>query len=54
MKLKVLSAYLSVVLVWSTTPLAIKWSNSSLNFMAAVTARMFEDLERVRQLMRRA
>lgn len=30
-----------VVIVWSTTPIAIKWSNSSLSFMAAASLRMF-------------
>ncbi|MDO3385296.1 DMT family transporter [Gilvimarinus sp. SDUM040013] len=33
-------AYLFVVLIWSTTPLAIQWSNGSGSFMAAVTMRM--------------
>lgn len=32
-------AYLSVVLVWATTPIGIKWSNSSLSFIEAITAR---------------
>ncbi len=36
----VIIAYLCVVAIWSTTPLAIQWSNSSLSFMAAVTLRM--------------
>ncbi|CAH0990508.1 hypothetical protein SIN8267_00600 [Sinobacterium norvegicum] len=35
-------AYLAVVVVWSTTPLAIKWSSdSSVTPFAAVSARMF-------------
>ncbi len=38
--MKVALAYLCVVLVWSTTPLAIKWSNNSLHYMAAVGLRM--------------
>jgi len=38
--MKVVIAYLSVVLVWTTTPLAIVWSGSSLSFYAAVSARM--------------
>ena len=33
-------AYLAVVLIWATTPLAIQWSSDSLSFMAAVVARM--------------
>lgn len=33
-------AYLSVVLIWATTPLAIQWSSDSLSFIAAATARM--------------
>lgn len=36
----VLFAYISVVLIWATTPLAIQWSSDSLSFMAAVVARM--------------
>ncbi|WP_370981237.1 DMT family transporter [Agaribacterium sp. ZY112] len=38
--MKVIGAYLGVVLIWSTTPLAVQWSNSSLSFQAAATARM--------------
>lgn len=38
--MKVATAYCGVVLIWATTPLAIKWSNSSLSFIEAVTARM--------------
>ncbi len=33
-------AYASVVLIWATTPLAIKWSNSSVSFVSAVAARV--------------
>jgi drug/metabolite transporter (DMT)-like permease len=33
-------AYFIVVLIWSTTPLAIKWSAEGVGFMFAVTARM--------------
>ncbi len=36
----VLFAYVSVVLIWATTPLAIQWSSDSLTFMMAVVARM--------------
>jgi drug/metabolite transporter (DMT)-like permease len=36
----ILLAYLSVVLIWATTPLTIQWSSDSLSFMAAVVARM--------------
>lgn len=36
----VLFAYLSVVLIWATTPLAIQWSSDSLSFIAAAVARM--------------
>lgn len=38
--MKTAAAYTGVVLIWSTTPLAIKWSNSSLSFLEAVTVRM--------------
>lgn len=33
-------AYLSVVLVWSTTPLAVKWSGEDVGFIFGVTGRM--------------
>ncbi len=33
-------AYMGVVLVWTTTPLAIKWSNDGISYVLAVTARM--------------
>jgi probable blue pigment (indigoidine) exporter len=38
--MKVILAYIVVVLIWSTTPLGIKWSNESLSFTAAVALRM--------------
>jgi drug/metabolite transporter (DMT)-like permease len=34
------AAYLGIVLIWSTTPLAIKWSSAGVSFLFAVTARM--------------
>ena len=33
-------AYLGVVLIWSTTPLAIKWSGEGVGFLFGVSARM--------------
>src|SRR3954463_12969682 len=36
----VLFAYISVVLIWATTPLAIQWSSDSIGFAAAVLLRM--------------
>ena len=33
-------AFLGTILIWSTTPLAIKWSSAGPGFMFAVTARM--------------
>ena len=38
--IRVFFAYVVVVLTWSTTPLAIYFSNSSLTFITAVTVRM--------------
>lgn len=38
--MQIIAAYVFVVLVWSTTPLAIHFSNSSLSFVAAITLRM--------------
>ncbi|MFD2111893.1 DMT family transporter [Thiorhodococcus fuscus] len=34
------AAFLGVVLIWATTPLAIKWSSESGGFLFGVTARM--------------
>ncbi len=33
-------SYLSVILIWSTTPLAIKWSGNDVGFQFGVAARM--------------
>lgn len=33
-------AYLGVILIWSTTPLAIQWSSESAGYLFGVTARM--------------
>ena len=33
-------AYLGIILIWATTPLAIKWSSEDSDFLLAVTARM--------------
>lgn len=38
--MRLLGAYLAVVMIWSTTPLAIKFSNDSLSFISAVGLRM--------------
>lgn len=38
--MRVALAYASVVIIWATTPLGINWSNSTLNFSAAVSLRM--------------
>jgi len=35
------AAYIGIVLIWSTTPLAIKWSGESAGFLFGVSARMF-------------
>lgn len=34
------AAYLAVIIIWSTTPLAIKWSGEGTGFVAGVTGRM--------------
>lgn len=33
-------AFLGVIIIWSTTPLAIKWSNGDMGFLFGVTVRM--------------
>lgn len=40
MRVRLASAYIGVVLVWTTTPLGIKWSSDGLSFVLGVTARM--------------
>jgi drug/metabolite transporter (DMT)-like permease len=34
------AAYMGIILIWATTPLAIKWSNDGSDFLLAVSARM--------------
>lgn len=36
----ILAAYLGVILIWSTTPLAIKWSGEGPGYLFGVTTRM--------------
>ncbi len=38
--MRILFAYLGVILIWSTTPLAIKWSGMGPGYLFGVTARM--------------
>lgn len=38
--MRVLAAYISVVLLWSTTPLAIKWSGEGPGYLFGATGRM--------------
>jgi drug/metabolite transporter (DMT)-like permease len=34
------AAYMGIVLIWATTPLAIKWSNDGSDFLLAISTRM--------------
>lgn len=38
--MRIYLAYISIVLLWATTPLAIKWSGQGPGFLFAVTSRM--------------
>lgn len=38
--MRLLLAYLGVVLIWTTTPLGIKWSSIGLSYIVGLTARM--------------
>lgn len=38
--MRVILAYLGVILLWATTPLAIKWSIADIGFLFSVTSRM--------------
>lgn len=35
------AAYIAVILIWSTTPLAIQWSSEGWGYLSGVTGRMF-------------
>lgn len=39
--MSVSTAYIGIILIWSTTPLAIQWSGDGPGFMFGVTSRMF-------------
>jgi len=40
LKLSIVAAYMGVVLIWSTTPLAIVWSDHAAGFVFGVASRM--------------
>jgi len=37
----IICAYLSIIIIWSTTPLAIKWSSEGIGFVSGIFMRMF-------------
>lgn len=37
--MQLITAYISVVLIWATTPLAIKWSSESVGFLFGISSR---------------
>ncbi len=39
--LLIIIAYLLMIIIWSTTPLAIKWSSQGVDFVTGVSVRMF-------------
>jgi len=39
-KVSVPAAYITVIIIWSTTPLAIKWSGDEVGFLFGITSRM--------------
>jgi drug/metabolite transporter (DMT)-like permease len=39
-RVSVPAAYITVILIWSTTPLAIKWSGDEVGFLFGITSRM--------------
>lgn len=45
-------SYLTVILIWSTTPLAIQWSGNDVGFQIGVAARMFIGLIALGLLLR--
>ena len=38
--MQIITAYISVVLIWATTPLAIQWSSESVGFLFGISSRM--------------
>ena len=40
LKQKIQASYLAVMVIWSTTPLAIKWSSDDISYLFGVSARM--------------
>ncbi|MBL1142663.1 MAG: DMT family transporter [Proteobacteria bacterium] len=38
--MQLVTAYISVVLIWATTPLAIQWSSESVGFLFGISSRM--------------
>ena len=38
--MQVITAYISIVLIWATTPLAIQWSSESVGFLFGISSRM--------------
>jgi hypothetical protein len=51
-KVSVPISYLSVILIWSTTPLAIQWSGNDVGFQFGVAARMLIGLIALVTLLR--
>jgi len=45
------AAYVGVIMIWATTPLAIKWSGESVGFLFGVSARMLIGLAVISLLM---
>jgi len=39
--LLIILAYLAIIIIWSTTPLAIKWSSEGVGFISGIFLRMF-------------
>jgi drug/metabolite transporter (DMT)-like permease len=39
-KVSVPAAYISIILIWSTTPLAIQWSGAEVGYLFGITSRM--------------
>ena len=34
------AAYIGIILIWSTTPLAIQWSGTEVGYLFGITSRM--------------
>jgi len=40
----IILAYLAIIIIWSTTPLAIKWSSEGVGFISGIFFNLFKEI----------